>query len=276
MHRQLVAALWLLAGSAANAAPAILDDDALKHVLPGKTVHLDTPLGVSIPITYHANGLMSGRAGMLSYILGADNDRGRWWVEHGKLCQKWFKWLDAKPNCMRVRLDGPKVYWQADDGTNGTATITAGLAAGAAAPPRGLGGPARELPEKEKRPVPLTVHETSADDSRAERTRQPPPVVAATATAAWSVPSPVRVRRPDAKKMPARAPDGDIVEASAEMEPAGMDWCRTTEPATADAGHPTLVAVTRQVLETEAAPASDCFAVEPSLVSMARLSVDPR
>ncbi|HJU30356.1 MAG TPA: hypothetical protein VJ740_02840, partial [Hyphomicrobiaceae bacterium] len=264
MHRLVVAALWLLAGGAATAAPALLDDDALKHLLPGKTVHLDTPLGVSIPITYHANGLMSGRAGMLSYILGADNDRGRWWVEHGKLCQKWFKWLDAKPNCMRVRLDGPKVYWQADDGTDGTATVTAGLAAGAAAPPRGLGGPARESPERDARPVPVTAHDTSADDGPAGKARRRTPVVAA---AAWSVPAPVRVARPDAGKAPASV-DEDVIEVPAERASAAIDWCRTAVPPIIDAGYPTLVAVTRQVLGVEAAPATDCFAVEPSLVSM--------
>src|SRR5262249_12879425 len=106
-----------------------------------KTVHLDTPFGVAIPITYHANGLMSGKAGVLEYFLGAQVDRGRWWVSDGKLCQKWFKWLDAQPSCMRLRRDGDKVSWRRDDGLSGTATIPSGLAPGAGSAPRGVGGP---------------------------------------------------------------------------------------------------------------------------------------
>src|SRR5262245_6148056 len=112
----------------------------------GKTVHLDTPFGVAIPITYHANGLMSGKAGILEYFLGAQVDRGRWWVSDGKLCQKWFKWLDAQPSCMRLKQDGNKIIWRRDDGLSGTATITSGLAPGAEAAPRGIGGP-RQAPE---------------------------------------------------------------------------------------------------------------------------------
>src|SRR5262249_61015129 len=112
----------------------------------GKTVHLDTPLGVAIPITYHANGLMSGKAGVLEYFLGAQVDRGRWWVSGGKLCQKWFKWLDAQPSCMRLKQDGDKIIWRRDDGLSGTATIASGFALSAEAAPRGVGGP-RDAPE---------------------------------------------------------------------------------------------------------------------------------
>ena len=63
----------------------------------------------SIPITYHGNGLMSGKAGVLEYFLGAEADRGKWWVANGKLCQKWFKWLDAQPSCMQLKQDGDKI-----------------------------------------------------------------------------------------------------------------------------------------------------------------------
>jgi hypothetical protein len=264
MYRYTVAALCLLAGGAAHAAPALLDDEKLKQVLPGKTVHLDTPLGVSIPITYHANGLMSGKAGMLSYILGADNDRGRWWIEHGKLCQKWFKWLDAKPNCMRVHLDGPKVYWQADDGMNGTATITTGLAAGADAPPRGLGGPARALTLTGGHSASLATQNAPAEPRKTSDTPPAAPVVAA---AASSLSGPGRTKQAE----PVRTPEIDSVEASQQAHK-----CAATHAATVDTAHPTLVALTRQMLETEAAPSTDCFAVEPSLVSMARQGIEPR
>jgi hypothetical protein len=58
-----------------HAAPVTLGGDTLQRAVAGKTVHLDTPLGVAIPITYHANGIMSGKAGVLEYFLGAEADR---------------------------------------------------------------------------------------------------------------------------------------------------------------------------------------------------------
>src|SRR5262249_41575599 len=136
----------------------------------GKTVHLDTPLGVAIPITYHANGLMSGKAGILEYFLGAQADRGRWWVSDGKLCQKWFKWLDAQPSCMRLKQDGNKIIWRRDDGLSGTATITSGLAPGAEAAPRGVGAP-RQAPElTDRRQAAIT-----AADAVPPKIASPPP-----------------------------------------------------------------------------------------------------
>ena len=143
MHRLIVAGICILAGWSAYAEPVALGDETLKQAVAGKTVHLDTPFGVAIPIAYHGNGLMSGKAGVLEYFLGAEADRGRWWVADGKLCQKWFKWLDAQPSCMRLRQDGSKIFWRRDDGVSGTATIATSLPPGAEAGPRGLGGPAQ-------------------------------------------------------------------------------------------------------------------------------------
>src|SRR5262249_37480761 len=125
----------------ADAEPAVLGEETLRPALTGKTVSIDTPYGVAIPVTYHGNGLMSGKAGILEYFLGAEADRGRWWVADGKLCQKWVKWLDARRSCMRLWRDGDKIFWRRDDGLSGTATIAPGLALGADAAPRGLGVP---------------------------------------------------------------------------------------------------------------------------------------
>ena len=141
MRRLILAGIWVLVGWPAHAEPVVLGDDTLKPAVSGKTVHLDTPFGVAVPITYHGNGLMSGKAGILEYFLGAEADRGRWWVADGKLCQKWFKWLDAQPSCMRLKQDGNRIYWRRDDGLTGTATIASALPPGADAAPRGLGGP---------------------------------------------------------------------------------------------------------------------------------------
>ena len=141
MRCLILAAVCVVAGGPASAQPVDLGDEGLKQTVTGKTVHLDTPFGVAIPITYHGNGLMSGKAGVLEYFLGAQADRGRWWVANGKLCQKWFKWLDAEPSCMQLKQDGNKILWRRDDGLSGTATIASGLPVGTDAAPRGLGGP---------------------------------------------------------------------------------------------------------------------------------------
>src|SRR5581483_10999459 len=192
-------AAFLFASWPVQAEPVTLDDEALKHAVAGKTVHLDTPLGIAIPIVFHGNGMMSGQAGVLSYILGAEKDRGRWWIADGKLCQRWFNWLDAKPNCMRVQLDGTKVYWQSDDGKSGTATIASALPPGAKSAPSALGGPASEEAPRARR--------SPAADEPQEQPRhqhQPAHVPWVTASvAAKPVPTPVRVPRPAARTAPA-------------------------------------------------------------------------
>jgi hypothetical protein len=174
MRRLIVAGICILAGWSAYAEPVVLSDETLKQAVAGKTVQLDTPLGVAIPITYHGNGLMSGKAGVLEYFLGAETDRGRWWVADGRLCQKWFKWLDAQPSCMRLKQDGSKIFWKRDDGVSGTATIATGLPPGAEAGARGLGGPAQTphlgqsltATEPPERARPVTISTNSAPAHR--------------------------------------------------------------------------------------------------------------
>jgi hypothetical protein len=264
MRRVAIAAACLLACSSAGAEPVTLDDATLKGALSGKTVYLDTPLGIGIPVTYHGNGLMSGKAGLLEYILGAQSDRGRWWVAEGKLCQRWFKWLDAQPSCMRLRRDGNRIFWRRDDGLSGTATIASALPPGAETPPQGLGGP-------------LQKADTLA------RARD-------------AAPTPTRPGRPPAALSPvpsAHAPQGvarEVVGADfaahgeVSMRAAqfirsghGDRWCRGEGPA--DGGKdaaPDLVLVARATFAASAwDPAvAACLAAEPPLQFMARLGLD--
>ena len=55
MHRHLIAGLCVLAASSANAEPVKLADAALKLAVTGRTVHLDTPLGIAVPTMYIVN-----------------------------------------------------------------------------------------------------------------------------------------------------------------------------------------------------------------------------
>jgi len=280
LRRLISAAVCALVCWPACAELVELGETNLKAMVAGKTVHLDTPFGVAIPITYHGNGLMSGKAGVLEYFLGAQVDRGRWWISDGKLCQKWFKWLEAQPSCMRLKQDGNKIIWRRDDGLSGTATITSGLARGAEAAPRGVGGPrgapelsdrhaaataaADELPAKITPPAPRRVTKTAA--LHLGHGVSGPPHAASVAEA-----SPAYEERPTAlpQPMPAGAQDrwchvvgeGEVAaeEASAEAIP---DLVRIARLAYGDA-RPAL-------------PSNACLAEEPPLQELARGGIDAR
>jgi hypothetical protein len=100
-----------------------MGNEALRKTVAGKTVHLATPLG-GLPISFRADGTMSGKAGSLAAYTGSERDRGRWWVVADKLCQRWNSWLGGKAYCFTLRRQGGgTVHWVRSDGLSGTATI---------------------------------------------------------------------------------------------------------------------------------------------------------
>ena len=253
-----------------------LGDDNLKQTVAGKTVNLDTPFGVSIPITYHGNGLMSGKAGVLEYFLGAEADRGKWWVANGKLCQKWFKWLDAQPSCMQLKQDGDKILWRRDDGLTGTATIASALPPGADSAPHGLGGPiqppqpgpslAADPPEKPAKTV-------SASIASLPPLHRAPKAAAPKAVAAIApLPPPPEGDNFGGESRLDLAPVAQEVAFAAGL---GDQWCRAE--AAADAA-PQLALVTRFAYsggEVDS-PLNACLATEPPLQQLARIGVNAR
>jgi hypothetical protein len=244
--------IFVLSCCTAHAAPVTLGGDAAQRAVVGKTVHLDTPLGVAIPITYHANGIMSGKAGVLEYFLGAEADRGRWWIAHGKLCQKWFKWLDAQPSFMRLQQDGNKIFWRRDDGVSGTAHIVAGLPLGAESAPRALGGPIRALP----------ATETTKDVAKAALRPETRPSVPPPRSKKYGTASPghgIEATGPAQEQLwPQTALNGDTV-----------DWCQS--PAHRRKAEPHTVAI--QLTAGWITPTHACFAEAPGLQEVARLGV---
>lgn len=150
----LLAALAAFPGIAPAAADMPpLSGETLRQSVSGATVHLDTPLGTRLPLSFGADGRVTGTAGpILAAYLGSATDRGRWWVEKDKLCSKWLKWFDTDTNCMRIWRDGDKVRWYGDDGKSGTATIVTDTDPARSA----LGGP---LPP-EASPTPAAVAAT--------------------------------------------------------------------------------------------------------------------
>jgi hypothetical protein len=99
-----------------------MDGGNLRKAVVGKTVHLATPMG-GLPISYRADGTMSGSAGTLAAYTGLLSDRGRWWVVADKLCQRWNSWLGGRSHCFTLRHEGGTVHWTRDDGLSGVATI---------------------------------------------------------------------------------------------------------------------------------------------------------
>jgi hypothetical protein len=112
-----------LGPASAVAEPTKLGGDHIKETFTGSRVELDTPLGTTIPIKFTGDGLMRGNAGSLASVLGAENDRGRWWIKGDRLCYKWFRWFDAEEQCLTIHLKDERVFWRTDDGKKGTATI---------------------------------------------------------------------------------------------------------------------------------------------------------
>jgi hypothetical protein len=246
----LGAGVLVLSCCSVHAAPVTLGGHTLQRAVAGKTVHLDTPLGVAIPITYHANGIMSGKAGVLEYFLGAEADRGRWWIADGKLCQKWFKWLDAQPSCMRLQQDGNKIFWRRDDGVSGTAHIVAGLPLGAESAPRALGGPIRAQPATE------TTKEVAAP--RPENRPSVPPRRSQQYGPA-SLGHGIEVTAPAQEKLwPQTALNGET-----------MDWCRSPAHNRKAASHTVAIQLTAGWIT----PTNACFTVAPGLQEVARLGV---
>ncbi len=265
----------VLSGWTAQAEPVALDDATLKQAVAGKTVHLDTPFGIAVPITYQANGLMSGKAGGLESYLGAQTDRGRWWVADGRLCQKWFKWLDAQPSCMRLKQAGHRLFWRRDDGLSGTATIAATLAPGAETRPHGLGGPV-DAPEL-REPPPSTPAG---------------PKLASIAMPATLLP---HAPKPAARKAPAIAAGDQPKSVSAHQvmlvasDTTGTEqdyrWCYASvfldvaSGITTRAGAaPDLVVIARLGYAGNEVPApmTACLTADPALRQVAKLAIDTR
>lgn len=176
----LIGAL-IVVGAGAPAMATQLATDDLKMAVSGKTVTIDTPLGLPITVNYGANGLMTGSAGTaLALYLGSDKDRGRWHVRNGKLCQKWFKWLSGDTTCLSLRQEGSKIFWRSDEGQSGTATIEAGPPAFDGVTAVGLGVPP---PPARARGSDVAAKEAAASEHATDHGASSKP---ATEAKAWS------------------------------------------------------------------------------------------
>ena len=105
-------------------AAELLSGAMLRQNIPGARIQLDTPLGSVIPIAYGEDGSLQGRAGAVAFFLGAQRDRGKWWVEGSKLCHRWNTWFNGRVNCVRVYREADnRIEWVDQDGERGTGAI---------------------------------------------------------------------------------------------------------------------------------------------------------
>jgi hypothetical protein len=110
---------------AANGVAAAETDQeahALRKIVSGRTIELNTPLG-GLPISYRVDGTMRGKAEHLATYTGSTQDSGIWWITANRLCQRWHKWLEGKSYCFTLNQQGRAVQWTRNDGLTGTATI---------------------------------------------------------------------------------------------------------------------------------------------------------
>ncbi|WP_421694339.1 hypothetical protein [Aestuariivirga sp.] len=118
----------VLLALAVLAAPAVaepLSGQQLKSFVSGKRIYLAVPLGGEIPLTYRPGGVVDGSgeaAGLGKYM--TPKDRGRWWVDGKRLCQKWQQWYDGRTFCFTVtKMADNRIRWVRDDGKSGVARI---------------------------------------------------------------------------------------------------------------------------------------------------------
>ncbi|RTL86986.1 hypothetical protein EJV44_24385 [Ancylobacter aquaticus] len=115
----------LLALAAAPAVAEPLSGPEIKDRIGGELVRLSTPYGLTLPLVYRDDGVVSGDlSGFSIGALLAPREEGRWWVKDDRLCQKWPSWYDGRTHCFTITSLGPdKIAWTRDDGLAGTAEM---------------------------------------------------------------------------------------------------------------------------------------------------------
>ncbi len=123
--RLVVAAAALMSAATLPALASVLSADEIKSLVAGKKIYLSTPYGLEFPLSYRANGQVTGDASRFSMAsMFAPKETGRWWTSGQKLCQKWPSWYKGKTICFTIQQTGPKnIAWTRDDGMKGTARI---------------------------------------------------------------------------------------------------------------------------------------------------------
>lgn len=167
--------LWVDGFAGKSQAGEPLSGETLRQQIPGAKIQVDTPLGSVVPVSYGADGTLEGKAGAVAFFLGSPKDRGKWWIEGSKLCQRWNTWFNGRTNCARVfRTAENRIEWIDQDGDKGTGTVVE------------LSKPAPVMPTSE----PKVVRQAAVNPpvKPASETKPPMPAKSAAAPARASVP----------------------------------------------------------------------------------------
>lgn len=102
-----------------------LTGQEIKKLISGYTVKLSTPFGVSLPLFYSENGVVTGDvSGISAASLFAPKEQGKWWIQDNSMCQQWPSWYKRRRFCFQITVIGDnKIQWLRDDGASGTAII---------------------------------------------------------------------------------------------------------------------------------------------------------
>ena len=113
----------VLSAISASSEPRPIKGETIKSLISGGTIHLDTPLGTTLPLNFMPDGSVNGSSVVLAFYLGSTTDRGQWWIDGNKLCTKFTRWFDREKSCLTIRPEGRKYAWTKDNGETGTASI---------------------------------------------------------------------------------------------------------------------------------------------------------
>lgn len=126
MLKMILRITWLVClTTGTQADQGLLSGRDISDLVAGASVEIDTPIGSKLPVRYAPDGQLSGQAGQLAFYLGASTDRGRWWISSDQLCHRWNIWFNGVSQCLRLKKEGGRIRWFTQDGSSGTAVITA-------------------------------------------------------------------------------------------------------------------------------------------------------
>jgi hypothetical protein len=110
---------------AAPAAAEKLSGDNLRQLVQGRTVYLSAPLGGEFPLSYRADGTVTGdgeAVGLGRFF--AARETGRWFMRGDQLCQQFPTWYSGQRLCFVVqRLGQNRIRWTRDNGETGIARV---------------------------------------------------------------------------------------------------------------------------------------------------------
>lgn len=123
--RVVVAGGLLVTATSVAAQAQQLAGEALRDLVAGKRVYLQTPFGGEFPLHYKVDGSVTGdgtELGLARFF--APRETGSWWVDGGNLCQQFPTWYDGRTSCFTIEKTGSDtINWTRDDGQSGQARV---------------------------------------------------------------------------------------------------------------------------------------------------------